>query len=634
MKIVVRTTLLFMIIITVSLVGFSNHLNAAPNQGMSVLIDEWEITWDDDVDPNRSWEELTADHEWHMANRGHQTPGRVGDDSNLWLRLKIPVVASNSFAILVDGIIGKHITVYFDQQLVYGQTLQKNYIGSKVLIPLSASDKERDLLIQFDNFDQADLIKRGIVVGDTQELLALYVRGDLLDIVLGSTFVSISIIMWSLTVFLSREHRHTWISLCIIILCAGVLVITYSPVLRAFFIELSVLYSLLFDLALYTAIPMLIIFFQSIFTPGKFRFITQIRNFQIGYSIICFSLSVIYLFGDGQYSGVIYRVSLFLSVTIFGYFMIGYFILFMVLSLYYAYKNNKEAIILSVGFGVFTTMALIDLFGFLVFSNYEFQFWKWGVVGFVISLIIILGRRFSINHERLVQYSKELELFNNELQRSEKMDVISELAASVAHEVRNPLQVTRGFLQLLTEKYSSQDKVYMTLAIGELDRASSIITDFLTFAKPEVGKVTRLNVLDEFQHVEGILIPMSNLQGGKIFLTVPPHLFIKGNSSKFKQAFINIIKNSIEALGEDGEIKIWAYKDNGEIVIHIHDNGHGMEASELARLGEPYFSNKTKGTGLGLMVTFRIIEAMEGKLEYKSALGEGTEAIIRFPSWD
>ncbi|MNI90398.1 Sporulation kinase A [compost metagenome] len=81
----------------------------------------------------------------------------------------------------------------------------------------------------------------------------------------------------------------------------------------------------------------------------------------------------------------------------------------------------------------------------------------------------------------------------------------------------------------------------------------------------------------------------------------------------------------------EGEIQIWAYEEKGKVHIHIKDTGEGMDAEVLARLGEPYFTNKTKGTGLGLMVTIRIIEVMEGSIKFASEKGIGTEVIIRFP---
>ncbi len=253
------------------------------------------------------------------------------------------------------------------------------------------------------------------------------------------------------------------------------------------------------------------------------------------------------------------------------------------------------------------------------------------MVAFVISMIVILGRKFSKNHEQLIEYSRKLEKFNNDLQRSEKMEMISELAASVAHEVRNPLQVTRGFLQILGERSDNKEKEYLNMAVAELDRATLIITDFLTFAKPGLEALEVLDVSEELRHVSGIMVPLASLQGGVIELKLQTGLYVVGSSPKFKQAFINIIKNSIEALQENGLVEVSTWKSENYIVISVRDNGEGMKASEITRLGEPYYSNKTKGTGLGLMVTLRIIEAMKGTTEFHSEKGVGTEIIIKIP---
>lgn len=181
-------------------------------------------------------------------------------------------------------------------------------------------------------------------------------------------------------------------------------------------------------------------------------------------------------------------------------------------------------------------------------------------------------------------------------------------------------------------KVSDQEKEYMNLAISELDRAAGIITDFLTFAKPQLENVEPLHIESILKQIEGIIIPLAHLHGGVITMNIPRDLYIQGNASKFKQAVINIIKNSIEALQGLGQIKIWAYQIDDQVLIHIHDTGEGMSAEEIARLGEPYFSTKTKGTGLGLMVTFRIIEIMQGNIKFVSEKGKGTEVILSFPS--
>ncbi|MFD1909552.1 histidine kinase dimerization/phospho-acceptor domain-containing protein [Paenibacillus rhizoplanae] len=162
------------------------------------------------------------------------------------------------------------------------------------------------------------------------------------------------------------------------------------------------------------------------------------------------------------------------------------------------------------------------------------------------------------------------------------MEIISELAASVAHEVRNPLQVTRGFLQLLSEKSSGDEERYLSMALSELDRAASIITDFLTFAKPEFEQVSLLHVNEEFMHIQSILLPLCHLNGGKMILEVEDGLWVKGNSSKFKQAMINIIKNSIESLGEEGTIHLLAYSRGIRYIFILRITGQAWNRLCLA----------------------------------------------------
>jgi signal transduction histidine kinase len=315
--------------------------------------------------------------------------------------------------------------------------------------------------------------------------------------------------------------------------------------------------------------------------------------------------------------------------------MIIQFILLIACVIVFSLKGNKDAITFAIGFGTAALTGAFELIWYYIKDgNYDLFYWKWALVVFILSLIIILGRRLAMSHQQVVKYTRELELFNNELQRSEKMEIISELAASVAHEVRNPLQVTRGFLQLLSEKSSGDEQRYLFMALSELDRAASIITDFLTFAKPEFEQISILNIQDECKHIESIMLPLCHLNGGRMIFEAEEGLWVRGNSSKFKQAFINIIKNSIESLGDEGTIQMTAYGKGNKVYIHIKDDGEGMDQGVLNRLGEPYFSNKTKGTGLGLMVTFRIIEAMLGEIRFMSKKGAGTESITILPLAD
>ncbi|MCM3700053.1 sensor histidine kinase [Paenibacillus macerans] len=594
-------------------------------------IDHWQITWTDQFDPQISKEKLEALGNWTEVKTGGKFPLKPHAGMSQWIKIQLPELTGNSLVILIDKIYGRHIVVNVDGVQVYESQRKFNYSINSVLVPITAENSKQTVYIGVSSETKKIGIFDEIKIGHYQGLMKDFVRGNIADLIVGSTLIFIAVIMLVCSIFLKYVNMPMWFSLCAVIFSSGLLVLTYSPFVFWLFDHKTAgrLLLVLFDLSLFTLLPSVTLFFEKIFGPGYYALIRRSRKFLVVYSIFCFLVLIINeLSGNRFYA--IYSV---VTVQLVGYIMIAQFVILACTSMIYVVKGNKEAVIFVAGFLIFLLFCVGDLLWYYYNAGYYKLFlWKLGVVCFLTSLIIILGRRFAVNHEQVVEYSKQLEMFNNELQRSEKMEIISELAASVAHEVRNPLQVTRGFLQLLAEKQQNSDKVYLNMALEELDRASGIITDFLTFAKPEAGKVTTLNVLDEFIHIEGILIPLANLQGGKISVHIPKNLYVQGNSSKFKQAFINIIKNSIEALNGEGEILIWGYEKEDSIVIHIKDNGEGMDKEVLARLGEPYFSNKTKGTGLGLMVTFRIIEVMNGEIHFTSEKGAGTEVVIRFPS--
>ncbi|RRJ67605.1 sensor histidine kinase [Paenibacillus oralis] len=630
MKFWIKGVAVFFVLLVVVFSGFlfkgSNGLGSDVTQ-----IDHWQITWTDRLDPQPSKAQLEALDGWIDVKAGEEIPIKPNAGMSQWTKIQLPELTGNSQVILIDKIYAKHIVVNIDGVPVYESQRKFNYSINSVMVPITPENSYQTVYIGVSSVNNKIGIFDSIKLGHHQVLIKDFVRSNMMDLILGSTLIFIAAIMLFCSVFLKYVNMPMWFSLCAIIFSSGLLVLTYSSFVYWLF-DYDIagrLLVALFDLSLFILLPSLTFFFEKIFGPGYYALIRRSRKFLVAYSMVCLLVLIINELSANHFY-MFYSV---ITVKIMGYIIIAQFLILASNLTINVVKGNKDAVILLTGFLIFASLCASELLWYYYNAGYYKLFlWKLGVVCFLMSLIIILGRRFAENHEQVVEYSKQLEMFNNELQRSEKMEIISELAASVAHEVRNPLQVTRGFLQLLAEKQQNSDKVYLNMALEELDRASGIITDFLTFAKPEAGKVTALNVLDEFIHIEGILIPLANLQGGKISVHIPKNLYVQGNSSKFKQAFINIIKNSIEALNGEGEILIWGYEEEDSIMIHIKDNGEGMDKEVLARLGEPYFSNKTKGTGLGLMVTFRIIEIMNGEIHFTSEKGAGTEVVIRFPS--
>ncbi|MBB3070844.1 signal transduction histidine kinase [Paenibacillus baekrokdamisoli] len=587
-------------------------------------INRWEIKWETDTEyslmeaiDSKGYKQITPETLVRAKQAGAH---------GIWIKFVLPHI-SHREGLFINNLYGEHVTAYMDEQQIYQHSYNYLYGKNRLLLPIEVNDSDKTILIHVHSSMEEMGLLGTVQIGDYQQFTVSYVKEDLIDIILGCSFLIVATLMFICSIFLGRGQIAAWLSLSAVILSASILLLAYSPFLYTFYGNYGSVYLHLFDLALFTLMPSLTYFFESIFGKGLYSIIRRYRIFQVYYSSLCFFLLLL------QNIVPIRGVYFFLTVTAFGITMIVQFMLLFIMSIIYAVRGNKDAVFISTGFGLFALIGTGELLWFYLDKGYyELHLWKYGLIGFICSLVILLGKRFAHSHMQIVKYSKELEMYNNRLQRSEKMEVISQLAASVAHEVRNPLQVTRGFLQLMGDfTNADKERKYLKLAIEELDRAANIITNYLTFAKPQLEEVCVLNLAEELLHVEGILLPLANQEGGKIVMNIPKDLHMRGNSSKLKQAFINIIKNSIEALQGSGSIHLWAYEEQGEAIIHIRDNGRGMEESTLKRLGEPYFSSQTKGTGLGLMVTFRIIELMEGKLEFKSNLGTGTEAIIRFP---
>ncbi|MCA1054059.1 sporulation kinase [Rossellomorea aquimaris] len=220
-----------------------------------------------------------------------------------------------------------------------------------------------------------------------------------------------------------------------------------------------------------------------------------------------------------------------------------------------------------------------------------------------------------------------------ELIKAEKFNVVSQLAASVAHEIRNPMTTVRGFMQLLQgESLSKEQKSFIQISIGELDRAQEVINQYLSLAKPQSGEFEVFSLTDTIHESVDVMAGYAVMNSIKIQTDVQKDLKIKGLSFEIKQVLINIVKNAIEAINENGEITVSATGNkDGSIIVRIKDNGPGISDQQLKMLGRPYYSTKEKGTGLGLTVSFEIIKRMKGEIRVESQLNEGTMFTIELP---
>lgn len=234
----------------------------------------------------------------------------------------------------------------------------------------------------------------------------------------------------------------------------------------------------------------------------------------------------------------------------------------------------------------------------------------------------------------LIEHLQKQEYLFNSLMRHEKMETVSHFAAAVSHELRNPLQSVKGFVQLLQEYEYPRSKQleFQQTILEELKAAEDLIDDYLIYAKPLYGEMKRIEVEPELSHVIKIMTPYANARNVEFFVQgTDGASSILGDSQKLHQALVNIIRNGIEAMPDGGKLQVELETSAHTVCVHIQDEGMGMTKEQLKRLGEPYFSNKSKGTGLGLMVTYSILNQMGGEITVESEVSKGTKFTLEFP---
>lgn len=217
------------------------------------------------------------------------------------------------------------------------------------------------------------------------------------------------------------------------------------------------------------------------------------------------------------------------------------------------------------------------------------------------------------------------------LRRSEKLKTVGQLAAGVAHEIRNPLTTLRGFLQLQQQTDRLNAK-HVDLMLSELDRINLIVGEFLILAKPQAVQYQKLDIRYVLGDVVSLLDSQAHLHDIQFELEISlASAMVYCEENQLKQVFINLLKNAIEAMPSGGIIRISLFSAPGTVTIKIKDQGPGIAPEILAKLGEPFITSKASGTGLGLMVSQRIIQNHQGTLEIESHSEEGTVVTVHLP---
>lgn len=246
--------------------------------------------------------------------------------------------------------------------------------------------------------------------------------------------------------------------------------------------------------------------------------------------------------------------------------------------------------------------------------------------------ILINGETVEVNGTAIdITEEKENEL---KLRQMEKLSLVGELAAGIAHEIRNPLTSITGFAQILNESIDNPKLIrYLEIMLDELARINHIVTEFMYIAKPHENMELRETDINKLiSTVIQFMEPQFNLKNILISVDFDSTILTTCDPNQMKQVLINLIQNAIEATTSNHHIDISLKKVNGHYYsIQIKDRGCGISKERQKRLFEPFYTTKEKGTGLGLMMCKRIIENHNGTIELKSKHDEGTVVTIQLP---
>lgn len=238
--------------------------------------------------------------------------------------------------------------------------------------------------------------------------------------------------------------------------------------------------------------------------------------------------------------------------------------------------------------------------------------------------------KLQIQSDRIISVEEEL-------RRSEKLATLGEMAAVLAHEIRNPLGSIRGTAEILKDDYppSNPKHEFIEIQIKETARLNNVVEDFLRMARQTPPELQPCLLATELETIVTIVEKDASKNRVTIKIDgIPASLTIKGDAEKLRQAFLNIILNAIQACSHGGEIQISAMQEEGYCQIFVRDNGVGMDQETAQRIFEPFFTTKVTGTGLGLAIAKKIICSQGGDITLEPPMGNGSCFKIKLPLWN
>jgi len=258
------------------------------------------------------------------------------------------------------------------------------------------------------------------------------------------------------------------------------------------------------------------------------------------------------------------------------------------------------------------------------------------VVGVITGYLAEQAYRRELQLQRQVSQLKKMDMLEKKLRKSERLASLGQLSSGIAHEIRNPLGIIKTISQTLHREALEAEDASMAEGLGiienETDRANRVIKGMLDFARPEPLKMKPTDaseIMEDLLRIMRSLAKQHQVEIKNYFQSVP---MIQADADRLKQAIMNLMLNGIQAMEEGGTLTVALEKeDDHQALIVVRDEGKGINEEDQPYIFDPFFTTKDGGTGLGLSVTYRIIEEHQGSIEVNSHKGEGTEFRLHLP---
>ncbi len=238
--------------------------------------------------------------------------------------------------------------------------------------------------------------------------------------------------------------------------------------------------------------------------------------------------------------------------------------------------------------------------------------------------------RMSVKLKELIDKIKSAQ---EHMVRTEKLYALGEFSAGIAHEIKNPLTPIMMLMRRVKEENESLTDKDIEIIEEELNRIDKIVTEFLAFARPAKGEMTKVNINEVISEVITLTKPKMDRSGIFIIGKYSPALpEITGNNDALKQVFLNIMLNAVQAMdGKGGDLTVETSIGDGNVRVIISDTGIGIPEENLKKVYDPFFTTKKEGTGMGLALTHNIVSDHSGRIDIDSTPGKGTKVKVEFP---